>query len=243
MCYNLGADPSVQYLSATAQAAHTTPADVYGDLYQWGRIRDGHEKRNSECLGAGPSGVPCGTAANFVVNDFDTNGQPSAASGGIGLFIRSTTTPWDWRMPQTDTLWNRGTETAPIKTIGDPCPAGWRIPTQREWVSIYRDGAASGTPAQANVNTWTWQNVTGGTQGMLIAPSSSGEPPLFLPSTGYRWYNSGIIFMGTDGIAQYWSSHVSSDNRAYNMRFYNESVNTNYLSSRAYGNAVRCVAE
>jgi hypothetical protein len=53
MYYNLGADPS--YDIPEKQMAYTPSpntdgspdATVYGDLYQWGRTTDGHEKRNS----------------------------------------------------------------------------------------------------------------------------------------------------------------------------------------------------
>jgi hypothetical protein len=35
-------------LGAARAATSSTDAEAYGDLYQWGRGTDGHEKRNSQ---------------------------------------------------------------------------------------------------------------------------------------------------------------------------------------------------
>ena len=92
-------------LGATQVATSTTDADSYGDLYQWGRNTDGHEKRNSTVV-AGP--VSSGSEGS----DFITNG----------------TTLRDWLSTQDDTRWNGAT-----KGTHDPCPNGYRVPTEAEF--------------------------------------------------------------------------------------------------------------
>ncbi|PTM19112.1 MAG: hypothetical protein DA446_08540, partial [Bacteroidetes bacterium] len=67
-------------LGASQVATSSTDAEAYGDLYQWGRAADGHEKRDS------------GTRS--TLSDTDTPGH--------GDFILSSS---DWRSSQNDNLW------------------------------------------------------------------------------------------------------------------------------------------
>ena len=41
----------------------------------------------------------------------------------------------DWFDKPDETLWNKGTEDNPIKSLYDPCPDGWRVPTLKELCS------------------------------------------------------------------------------------------------------------
>ena len=95
-------------------------AEAYGDLYQWGRGRDGHEKRDS------------GTTSANATSD----------TPGHGLFITEDAAPGDWRTPQNDNLWQG------VSGINNPCPSGFRLPTDTElesektsWVSKDSAGA------------------------------------------------------------------------------------------------------
>jgi hypothetical protein len=89
----------------------------YGDLFQWGRVADGHQliTRNG--------GTNAETAAvNGVTNTLSTNDTPPNA-----LFIIPTTDPFDWRSPSNDNLWQG------VNGTNNPCPSGWRIPTKADW--------------------------------------------------------------------------------------------------------------
>jgi uncharacterized protein (TIGR02145 family) len=79
----------------------------YGDLYQWGREKDGHQLRTSS------------TTGNKATSDV----------AGNALFITnpSNTIYSDWRNPQNDNLWQG------VNGINNPCPAGFRLPTKAEW--------------------------------------------------------------------------------------------------------------
>ena len=88
---------------------------AYGDLYQWGRAADGHQKRNS--------------ATTTTLSNRD---QPEH-----GNFILAPNRPWDWRSPQKDNLWTG------INGINNPCPRSYRLPTEAEWKTEYKSWSSN----------------------------------------------------------------------------------------------------
>jgi hypothetical protein len=90
-------------LGASQVATSLTDAASFGDLYQWGRGTDGHEKRISLTTSTlSPGDVP-----------------------GNAIFI--TTSNGDWRSTKNDNLWQG------LNGVNNPCPAGFRLPTEAEW--------------------------------------------------------------------------------------------------------------
>lgn len=94
-------------LGATRAALSTSDYQGFGDLYQWGRCTDGHEKRNS----------------------LTTSIRSSTDVPGHGKFITANTAPWDWQSPQNYNLWQG------VIGTNNPCPEGYRIPTIAEWTA------------------------------------------------------------------------------------------------------------
>jgi len=92
-------------LGAERVATSSTDAQAYGDMYQWGRLADGHQKRTS------------GTTTTLSTGDVP----------GHGNFILAPNQPYDWRSPQNDNLWQG------LSGTNNPCPSGYRIPTTDEW--------------------------------------------------------------------------------------------------------------
>lgn len=92
-------------LGATQVATSSTDADSYGDLYQWGRLTDGHQIRTSA-----------------VTSTYSSTDVP-----GHGDFIEVTN--YDWRVPQNDNLWEG------VNGINNPCPSGYRVPTEAELIA------------------------------------------------------------------------------------------------------------
>ena len=110
-------------LGASRVATSYNDSEAYGDLFQWGRLADGHQDRGS------------GTTSTLSGND----------SPGHGNFITASSDPYDWRDPQNDNLWQGDAGT------NDVCPAGWRVPTETEldnerlsWSSNDYNGAFAG---------------------------------------------------------------------------------------------------
>ncbi|WP_396185930.1 FISUMP domain-containing protein [Flavobacterium sp.] len=172
-----------------------------GALYQWGRQTDGHEVRTSA--------TQAGPVAGAVASKFITSASP----------------PYDWISPQDGTRWLDAS-----KTANDPCPSGFRVPTQAQWGGLFRDGTTSGAPNTATRNTWTW---TG--NGFTVGAN------LYLPAAGYRGVSVAALYaVGTYGY--YWSSTVNGTN-AYLLFFDSGNVNPGNNLFRGSGYSVRCISE
>jgi len=92
-------------LGASRVATAFNDAQAYGDLFQWGRLDDGHQTRTS------------GITTNLSNSD----------NPGHSNFITTSASPNDWRSPENDNLWQG------VGGINNPCPNGWRLPTSAEW--------------------------------------------------------------------------------------------------------------
>jgi uncharacterized protein (TIGR02145 family) len=116
MCFNLGAEHRISINdqinrplelyrdSATAEHYYTVDeVKIYGDLFQWGRIADGHEKRNSPNVAYSSSividqGNRCGkNVNNVIVGDHRPVNQihPDSAKW-YGMFIKNANSPYNW---------------------------------------------------------------------------------------------------------------------------------------------------
>jgi uncharacterized protein (TIGR02145 family) len=176
-------------LGASRAATSSTDADSYGDLYQWGRRADGHHKRTSP--------------TTTTLSSTDTPDH--------GSFILVDNNPWDWRSPQNNTLWQG------VDGTNNPCPAGYRLPTEAEW--------------SAERTSWSSDNSAG-----------AFASPLKLPAAGYRGYSyssTSLFFVGT--IGRYWSGSVLGSS----ARFlgYNSSEADVFGEQRALGATVRCLKD
>jgi uncharacterized protein (TIGR02145 family) len=173
-----------------AQASSSTDANAYGSLFQWGRGADGHEFRNSGTT-AGPIATPW-TSSNFITNN---------------------TTPFDWRTPQDDNLWQG------VNGINNPCPAGYRLPTEAEWIAEHA--------------TWSSNNYDGAFASRLKLPA-----PGFRHRTG-----GGMNRVGTEG--SYWSSTSGGGEFSKVLVTRDPALRNIVLHSlqRAYGFSVRCIKD
>ena len=170
-------------LGASRVALGMADGPAYGDMYQWGRAADGHEKRNS------------GTTSTKSDGD-----QP-----GHGDFIKSS---GDWRTTRNNNLW-QGAD-----GINNPCPAGYRLPTEAEWA--------------AERASWSSDDKHG-----------AYGTPLKLTLGGSRRNSGGYVDL-SGGRGWYWSSTIDGDN-AVGLYIYNY-VNLGG-ASRAYGWSVRCIKD
>ncbi len=119
-----GADNQIwlqQNLGSTQVATSMTDTNSYGDIFQWGRWNDGHEKRTSTT-----AAVP-------------TPNNPSGLTSTSTSFIIGSTTDWWDGGTLTDT-WSALTAANTSSTEGcDPCKAigtGWVMPADTDWTAI-----------------------------------------------------------------------------------------------------------
>ena len=172
-------------LGASRVATSSTDALAYGDLYQWGRGSDGHQCRNST------------TITTLSISD-----QP-----GHGNFILSPNTPNDWRNPQNTNLWQG------INGLNNPCPTGYRVPTQ-----IELDNERLSWPTNNDVGAFNSQLK------FTIAGLRSGS-------------DNSLNNVGWGGT--YWTSSVSGNN-SLDLDFGN-STGFFFNGSRSLGMSVRCI--
>ncbi|GHU78539.1 hypothetical protein FACS1894145_0700 [Bacteroidia bacterium] len=232
MCYNLGANTSLDPFAWGSSTTDTTSADIKGWLFQWGRVADGHQWRSSATV-AGPVYLPTqdqvpasgtsGTSASLGITAAQTYANYT------GKFITSSSYEYfyDWRTPQVGWLWYS------FRNANDPCPTGWQLPTQSDFATIISDNAfARQTPSSATANTWSWT-----TNGYQIRPDSS-TTTLFLPAAGVRGNNGTLYYVGLDG--DYWSSTASASG-VFLLDFNSGVLAPGSAHHRASGRSIRCV--
>jgi len=156
-------------LGATQVATGPTDSAAYGDLYQWGRLVDGHQNRSSSI----------------------TSNLSSKDTPGHGKFITTNNLPLDWRIPQNNKLW-QGTS-----GINNPCPAGFRLPTltelemeRKSWSSNDAKGAFASPLKLVLAGTRSFIDGTLGQVGKSGAYWSSSVD-------GNNWAHT-LLFIGTN---------------------------------------------
>jgi hypothetical protein len=193
-------------LGATQVASSSTDYLAFGSLFQWGRRADGHQLINwTSATAATPQ------TATTTSGPVNTN----TPSPGVN-FVKVTNTAIDWRTNQNNSLWQG------VNGINNPCPSGYRIPTQVEW--------------QEEIDSWTSPNTAG-----------AFASPLRLPFNKlYRSYDDGLLYNYETGY--YWSSTIFSHPtgfRSYVLQISptNANVGDTNLGYRANAYGVRCIKD
>jgi uncharacterized protein (TIGR02145 family) len=151
-----------------------------------------------EMAAAGPSGPGSGQTREAEVAGWNKNSAPDGA-------------------------WKEG-----VRTLNDPCPLGYRVPTKAEWDAVLKHNSAR------NVGTWEG-SATNYNSGKKIGDQ------LFLPAAGYRYYFDGALLLrGSSGA--YWSSIEDGSTSAWGL-FFNIGYAYTYDYLRTRGQSVRCIAE
>ena len=105
-------------LGAAGIADSVADYEDYGDLFQWGRGADGHQRINR---------TGWEDADMIGVHGTTTTLADKPAPGHNQFIITTGVASGDWLTPQNSNLWQG------VAGVNNPCPAGWRIPTQAEW--------------------------------------------------------------------------------------------------------------
>lgn len=190
-------------------------------------------KNNKEKVKITQQGGSEGVTINnitWATRNVDLPGTFARTSESAGMFYQ-----WNRKVAwsSTDPMINSNNETTWDSTVpsgttwqkqNDPCPDGWRIPTQAELQSLL----------DAN-NTWVVQNGVNGRR-FGTAPNT-----IFLPAAGKRINSNGTL-IGTNSEGIYWSDTQYDANIAYEMDFLVSNAKTD-ITQRNYAYAVRCVQE
>lgn len=135
-------------------------------------------------------------------------------------------------------VWNQvgkpnGSWSDTSKTANDPCPAGYRVPTEAQWQAVISNNNVE--------RVGSWNNDDGNYTTALYFRNPSNVRTLMLPAAGFRVDTVGsLYYRGYSGY--YWSSSEATSN-AYVLFFSSSSVSVPSSSSRAYGLSVRCIKE
>jgi uncharacterized protein (TIGR02145 family) len=179
-------------LGASRAATSSTDVNSYGDLYQWGRGNDGHQCRNS-----------------LTTTTLSSTDQP-----GNNRFIVPGYN--DWRTPSNSNLWQG------VNSINNPCPTGYRIPTQTE--------------LSAERLSWNSLNSNG-----------AFASPLKFSMGGYRsqfdgsiYYDGSSFYDGNIGFV--WSNTFAGSDDRYYLDF-NATQSNMSINSPSSGRSVRCIKD
>jgi hypothetical protein len=192
---NLGAhyaNTSMASFNPAAQATSSTDWKAYGSLFQWGRYSDGHELVNYSSSSAG-SFV---NASNIGTSSSTTPGS-NFLSGSANWYTGSNP----------NNLWQG------VSGTNNPCPIGYRLPTETE--------------LNNQRLSWASNNSVG-----------AFASPLKLPMGGYRNTSGSLTTVGTYGDC--WSSTIISNS---SRDLYFDSSASMGTGGRANGVSVRCIKD
>ena len=135
-----------------------------------------------------------------------------------------------WSMDNTTTGFN---DNAVVKTIYDPCPAGFHMPASNAFSGFTTDGRNNGPMNVSGgwYNGWNFNNKI-----------SSPDATVYFPASGLRsGYSGSLNSVGGNGY--YWSAVPGSTNSACAQTFSQSNVESQNYYDRWYGMSVRPVAE
>lgn len=167
MSLNLGA-------LGNTNATQAEILESFGLFYQWGRKTpfvgpntfDAAKGTDHTIYNA--SGVK--VAIDYVKSDAATGTQSFAAANPLTYLLGVEESAYDWLFAEHPaTLWSDA------KTVNDPCPKGWRVPSKSDFAGLEIIDKAAGTVGQYG---WTL------TDGTAVA---------FYPGAGFRPYLNGKI--------------------------------------------------
>ena len=135
-----------------------------------------------------------------------------------------------WSM---DNIITGPSDNAVVKTIYDPCPAGFHMPASNAFTGFTRNGQFGGTMNVSGAWDWGWN---------FNNKISSPDATVYFPASGYRINNDGSLsYVGSGGY--YWSAVPDNAYGGHNLYFYQGYVGPRAGFYRSMGFSVRPVSE
>ena len=223
----------VGYITITQNPGSTR--EGYSTFYQFGR-KDALPGRDAIAQGSysfdnTPGGRSIGYAIQHPENMF--------RNAGIGTYSN------DWCNATYYNLWSMGNtvtgynDNAVVKTIYDPCPAGFKMPASNAFTGFTTTGNNTTTQSQFNVsgawdNGWNFNNKL-----------SHPDATVYFPALGFRRNADGsVVSVGIGGgFGGSWSAVPAYTDYGCTHSFYPWEVDPQSTGGRTYGIAVRPVAQ
>lgn len=195
----------------------------YGKLYQWGRkYGQGYSLDYDEST---PDYIKGPVMPSVGTDESNAN-----------IFYYTDSLEDDWSKINLDNAWNSGTEEHPVKTENDPCPEGWRIPTEKEIIELSSNYSAWTSMKAPHSNTRFNGRYFSG-----IYTYIDNAPKIFMIAAGQREYDTETKLGRRGEYGYYWSCTPSSYLR--NPFDFSKSGLNNYFCGMASGCSIRCVQE
>lgn len=209
-------------LGAGRIATSLTDEASYGWYFQWGRGADGHQIATSD--------------TTYSISSID---EPGDSDFIIDTSDDTSPDYSDWRDPQNNDLWQG------VSGVNNPCPAGFRVPTQPEW------------------GFWAYS-------ANIVQSADTFSSALKLPMAGHRWaydrngygdqhYEAGDVardhgYYWSSSLGCYYSNQAATSScSAYSIHYApdkitdeveeHDFVQPNRLAIRIDGFPVRCIKD
>ena len=142
-----------------------------------------------------------------------------------------------WSMDNTNTVTGYN-DNAVVKTVYDPCPAGFHMPASNAFTGFTTTGQNAETRSEFNISG-DWGN-----HGWNFKAGGSSTATVYFPAAGWRYHGS-LVGVGSLYYGKYWSAVPLLKYRGCYLGFDVQSVNLypKYNYYRSYGMSVRPVAE
>ena len=113
-------------LGATQVATGVNDVASYGDLYQWGRAKDGGQLRTAPQVATKLTDISSRSTNSISAQPWTSQANWNSQTGGV----------WDVKP------WNSNTDGG----VNNPCPTGFRVPSDSEWTAELNGMTGAGLP-------------------------------------------------------------------------------------------------